>query len=70
MCADLIEGNWMQFKGQFKEKWGELTDDELLKAEGKLDILSGLIQERYGKTKDESLKNVKEFFENITKDKK
>lgn len=70
MFADLIEGNWMQVKGQIKEMWGELINDDLLMAEGKLDKLTGLLQERYGMTKDESLKDIKEFFKNITMDKK
>ena len=29
-----VEGNWKQFKGQVKEKWGNLTDDDLDKIEG------------------------------------
>ncbi len=70
MFADLIEGNWMQVKGQIKETWGELINDDLLMAQGKLDKLTGLLQERYGMTKDESLKDIKEFFKNITLDKK
>ena len=43
-----IEGNWKQAKGQVKEKWGKLTDDELDKMNGRRDQLEGKIQERYG----------------------
>lgn len=51
--TDKIKGNWNQIKGKLKEKYGELTDDDLTYAEGKEDQLIGRIQERTGKTKDE-----------------
>jgi uncharacterized protein YjbJ (UPF0337 family) len=53
MNWDRIEGNWKQFRGTIKEKWGKLTDDDLDVIEGKRDKLAGKIQERYGKTKDD-----------------
>jgi uncharacterized protein YjbJ (UPF0337 family) len=43
-----IEGNWKQFKGRAKEKWGRLTDDDLDVVNGRRDQLEGKIQERYG----------------------
>lgn len=49
-----IEGNWKQFKGKVKEKWGDLTDDDLDKMEGNRDQLVGKLQEQYGKTKDQA----------------
>ena len=54
MNWDRVEGNWKQFKGKVKEQWGELTDDDLDRAAGKRDQLSGLIQQRYGIAKDEA----------------
>lgn len=48
-----IEGNWKQFKGQVKEQWGKLTDDEIDQIAGQRDQLEGKIQERYGKARDE-----------------
>ena len=48
-----VEGNWKQFKGQIKEKWGNLTDDDLDRVAGQRDQLEGVIQERYGRTKSE-----------------
>ena len=56
-----VEGNWNQFKGKVKEKWGELTDDELDQIAGKRDILIGKIQEKYGLAEDEAEKRIKEF---------
>ena len=52
MDWDRIEGNWKQFKGQVKEQWGKLTDDELDEIAGRRDQLEGKIQERYGMEKD------------------
>ena len=58
MNWDRIEGNWKQFKGQVKEQWGKLTDDDLDVIAGKRDQLVGKIQERYGIAKDEAEKQV------------
>jgi uncharacterized protein YjbJ (UPF0337 family) len=57
-----IEGNWKQAKGQVKEKWGKLTDDELDKMNGRRDQLEGKIQERYGIAKDQAKKDVDNWF--------
>jgi uncharacterized protein YjbJ (UPF0337 family) len=58
---DRIEGGWKQVKGQVKEKWGKLTDDDLDVVRGKRDQLAGKIQERYGIAKDEVEKQICEF---------
>jgi uncharacterized protein YjbJ (UPF0337 family) len=52
MNWDRIEGNWKQFKGSVKERWGKLTDDELDVIAGKRDKLAGRIQASYGVSKD------------------
>lgn len=59
MNWDRIEGNWKQFKGQVKEGWGKLTDDDIAVINGKRDQLVGKIQERYGCAKDEADRQVK-----------
>ena len=61
MDWDRIEGNWKQFKGQAKRKWGELTDDDLDKLEGRRDELIGKIQERKGIAREQAEKEVKEW---------
>ncbi|MBO6622730.1 MAG: CsbD family protein [Balneola sp.] len=48
-----IEGNWNQVKGKLKQKYSDLTDDDLKFQEGKEDELYGRLQEKLGKTKDE-----------------
>jgi uncharacterized protein YjbJ (UPF0337 family) len=52
MNWDQIQGNWKQMVGKAKEKWGDLTDDELDQAEGKRDQMVGLVQAKYGKAKE------------------
>lgn len=58
MDWDRIEGNWKQFTGKVKEKWGDLTDDDLTKINGKRDQLEGVLQQRYGYAKDKAREEV------------
>lgn len=48
-----MAGNWNEQKGKLKQKFAELTDDDLLFAEGKKDEMMGRIQKKLGKTKEE-----------------
>ncbi len=61
MNWDRIEGNWKQFTGKVKEKWGDLTDDDLTSINGRRDQLEGQLQERYGYTKDQVKKEVDDW---------
>jgi uncharacterized protein YjbJ (UPF0337 family) len=61
--VDELKGKWKQQVGAAKIAWGKLTEDELLKAEGRQDRLAGLVQERYAVSRDEAVKQVKSFFE-------
>jgi uncharacterized protein YjbJ (UPF0337 family) len=56
-----IEGNWKIARGKVKEKWGQLTDDDLNQVAGKRDQLEGKIQERYGLAKDLVRKDVDDW---------
>jgi uncharacterized protein YjbJ (UPF0337 family) len=47
------DGTWNQIKGKLKQKYGDLTDDDLTFAEGKEDELYGRLQKKLGKTKEE-----------------
>ncbi len=52
MNKDIFEGKWKEMRGQVKEWWGDLTDDELDKTGGKAEQLVGLLQQKYGYTKE------------------
>jgi uncharacterized protein YjbJ (UPF0337 family) len=65
MNWDRIEGQWKQLKGRVKEKWGDLTDDELDEIAGRQDQLVGRIQERYGIERDEAEKRVKDWADTL-----
>ncbi|WP_031425703.1 CsbD family protein [Flavimarina sp. Hel_I_48] len=58
MNSDNLEGKWKQVKGQFKQKYGKLTDDDTTYAEGKFDEMVGRMQEKTGKTKEEIRKEI------------
>jgi len=66
MNKDIIEGKWKEMRGQIKEWWGKLTDDDLDQAGGNADQIVGLIQQKYGYTRQRAegefnrrIKNVK-----------
>lgn len=48
-----IKGNWNEIKGKLKQKYADLTDDDLTYAEGKKDEMLGKIQKKIGKSEDE-----------------
>jgi uncharacterized protein YjbJ (UPF0337 family) len=52
MNDDKMKGKWNQLKGEIKRKWGKVTDNDLLEAEGNIDKLTGVIQERSGEQKE------------------
>ncbi|MGB8331410.1 MAG: CsbD family protein [Polyangiales bacterium] len=52
MNQDQARGKWDQVQGRAKKAWGELTDDDFKKAEGSVDKLYGIIQEKFGDTKE------------------
>lgn len=53
MDSNILKGKWNQLKGKVKQKYGQLTDDDLEFAEGKFDEMLGRIQAKTGKTIDE-----------------
>ena len=53
-----MKGNWNVIKGKLKQKYGQLTDDDLTFAEGKEDELWGRMQKKVGKTKEELMKEL------------
>lgn len=53
MNTTIIKGNWNELKGKLKQRYSNLTDDDLLYAEGKEDELLGRLQKRLGKSNEE-----------------
>jgi len=61
MNWDQIQGDWKQFSGKVKEKWGKLTDDELTTMAGQREQLIGCLQVRYGFKTEQAEKELSEF---------
>lgn len=61
MNSDVLRGKWNQIKGEIKQQWGRLTDDEIAQIEGQRDELVGKIQEKYGYAREEAEAEVDEF---------
>ena len=66
MNWDRVEGNWKTFKGQVRQQWGKLTDDDLDVISGQREELIGRIQNAYGMGRDEAEKQVAEWEKNQT----
>ena len=54
MNNDIFQGKWKQLRGQVRGWWGKLTDDDVEKVGGSYDKLIGLLQEKYGYTKQQA----------------
>ena len=65
---DRIAGNWTQWKGRVRERWGKLTDDQLNVIAGRRDQLSGRIQETYGLSEDEAERQLLNWEHNLAVD--
>jgi len=63
MNEDILAGKWKQIRGEAKQWWGDLTDDEMDQIAGKRDILVGKLQERYGYTKERAETEIDRFLE-------
>jgi uncharacterized protein YjbJ (UPF0337 family) len=58
MNKDIFEGNWKQIKGEAKAWWGKLTDDDLERAAGKYEVFAGLLQEKYGYSREHAANEI------------
>ena len=63
MNDDILKGKWNQLKGEVRRTWGDLTDDDVARANGDTEVLAGRIQERYGIAKDQARKQVDDFID-------
>jgi uncharacterized protein YjbJ (UPF0337 family) len=58
MNDDIFKGKWKQLRGQIQQKWGDLTNDDLDRMQGTQTEFEGLLQERYGYTKERAKQEV------------
>ena len=58
MNEDILKGQWKQLEGRVLGQWGKLTDNDLTMIKGDRDVLLGKIQEHYGRTREEAMKDV------------
>src|ERR1700719_125443 len=68
MNWDQLEGKWKQYKGEVREKWGKLTDDDLHVIAGRREQLIGRLQERYGIAKEVAALEADEFVRALTQE--
>ncbi len=61
MNTDIAEGKWKQMKGKIQQQWGKLTDDDVDRIKGQRKEFVGLMQERYGKNKEEAEREFDKF---------
>jgi len=61
MNADTFKGQWKQLRGRIQQKWGDLTNDDLDRIQGSQTEFEGLLQERYGYTKERARQEVNDF---------
>jgi uncharacterized protein YjbJ (UPF0337 family) len=60
----MLKGNWNQIKGKIRNRWGQLTSDDLQAAQGNFEQLVGLIQRKTGETRSA----IEDYFEQLTSD--
>lgn len=60
-----IKGNWNQIKGKLQQKFGDLTNDDLMFIEGKENELLGRLQNRLGKKKEEVIGEIKSVIKDL-----
>lgn len=68
MNRDIFQGKWKQLRGDLKQWWGKLTEDDLDKVEGSKDKLIGILQERYGYNREKAEEEVDRRFGDYDQD--
>ena len=65
MDRDVIEGKWTEIKGQLREAYGDLTDDDVEETKGNREQMEGVLQQKLGKSKNEVRQTVDRILNNI-----
>jgi uncharacterized protein YjbJ (UPF0337 family) len=60
MNSTILKGKWNELKGKLKQKYADLTDNDLMYVEGKENELWGRIQQKIGKTKEDIMRDMEE----------
>ncbi len=55
---DILMGKWHELKGQVRNQWGKITDDDLTRLSGKAEELAGVLQQRYGYSRAQAEKEI------------
>jgi uncharacterized protein YjbJ (UPF0337 family) len=61
MNKDIVTGKWKQVKGKVREWWGDVTDDDITRINGKYETFVGVLQERYGYSRDQAEEEIDRF---------
>jgi uncharacterized protein YjbJ (UPF0337 family) len=61
----IIEGKWHEMSGTIRQRWGELTDDEIQQVAGKQERLEGLLKQKYGLTQEAAAKQIDEWADSL-----
>lgn len=61
MNSDILKGKWNQVKGNIKQQWGDLTDNDVARIEGNYDEFVGVLQERYGYSRERAEREVNDY---------
>jgi uncharacterized protein YjbJ (UPF0337 family) len=64
---DILQGKWHELKGQVRQQWGKLTDDDFLRLSGKTEELTGVLQQRYGYGKAQAENEINHWLDNHDK---
>ena len=62
---DILLGRWHELKGQVRQQWGKLTDDDLTRLSGKTEELVGVLQQRYGYGKAQAEIEINNWLRNL-----
>jgi uncharacterized protein YjbJ (UPF0337 family) len=62
---DILRGKWLKMRGQVKQWWGLLTEDDLDRIDGDIDELAGTLQERYGYARDQAEREIERRLESV-----
>jgi uncharacterized protein YjbJ (UPF0337 family) len=54
MNRDVLKGQWKQLQGRIRQRWGRFTEDDLTLIAGDRDVMTGKIQEYYGRSREQA----------------